>query len=522
MKKIAFILVILVAMFAIIGCGDVGDGIDDGNGKLVTKRFWAQTASPQTFYQLDAEKLAENSVCEVWAEIGSDVTKATANNIAYEYANNIYPKMMNTFGHYNVTEIDLLDEKIDLGKKMNTMEIAHWIPTGKTSGAKLTILLLDIRDSFQEGVNNAYVGGYFYPLDLLGNDPDYPQYKSNVLDMIYLDTYPSVPGSDDSNETLAHEMQHLMNFVSSVVFRNINLMETWIDEGLSAAAQWVYTGEYSEGRLDHYNKDYSGLIAKGNNFYVWNNRENESIYANLDDYATVYLFFQWLRLQSGGSTKIYSDIHKSNFSNYEAVTDAATKIDGIYNNWQLLLRDWHAANFTNAASGRYGYRGDSTLKNVKAPMVAGGTTSLNLFPGEGVYSSSTTGVLPWTPGNIRYAGLPPASGSPSDTNSFASGARLTYNVNVDWKNGTSESGSTTGIAAPSVGISMPGGSVQIGSNKFTGPFKVDMSYFRRKNGNRSISDNAIRNLLSKNNSGSINGNTLRFDRSTVERVFIDE
>jgi hypothetical protein len=515
MKKIAFILMMSALMFAVVSCDSGGGGGGGGGGNITvpeptnptnpTKKFWAQNAVTKVFYQFDAEKLADNSRCEVWVEKGSGVTAATARNIANEYSNNIYTKMMNAFG-YTINDTDL--------GRVNTMEIAHWLATGRTSGAKLTILLLDIRDGYTTR-GDPYVAGYFYALDLLGNDPDYPQYKSNELDMIYLDTYPSVPGSSDSNETLAHEMQHLMNFVSNVVFRVNNntlyLMDTWVNEGLSAAAEWIYSGKYSEERWKHYNEDPSGLIKKGNNFYVWDNHKDNA-YANLDDYATVYLFFQWLRLQSG--TSIYYNIHTSNFSDYRAVTS----------DWPLLLRDWLAANFTNAPSGRYGYMNDNTLKAVKAPMVPAGTTSLPLFPGEGVYSRTTTsGTVPGTSGNIRYAGLPAVSGNPSNTASFADGARLTYNVNTDLE-GVSASGSTTGIA-PSVGISTPGsGSVQTGSSKFSGSFKVDMGYFQRRNGNSGISDNEIRSLLNKSNGRSVgkNSGTVKFDISTLERVFIDE
>jgi hypothetical protein len=513
-KKIVFIFMAAIAIFTIIGCEEPVD-------RTNTRQFWAQNiaTTPNTFYQLDAEKLAENSRCEVWAEVGSGVTEATANSIANEYANTIYTKMMNTFG-YQVNDQDL--------GRVDTMQIAHYLATGYTSGAKLTILLLNIKDGYATA-GDPYVAGYFYAMDLIGNDPSYPQYKSNELDMIYLDTYPSVLGSSSSYETLAHEMQHLMNFISSIVFRfeddELNLMDTWIDEGLSSAAEWIYSGKDSEGRCEYYNEDKSGLISKGNNFYMWDNRGSESKYANLDDYATVYLFFQWLRLQSGG-TDIYRDIHTSEFFDYKAVTNGAkSKIENIYNNnWSLLLRDWHAANYANAASGRYGYRNDATLKDIKAPMVSGGTTSLNLFPGEGVYSkTSTSDALPSASNYIKYAGLS-ASGAPSDSNRFANGAQLTYNVDTNI-NGTSEAGYTTGIApSPSVAVSIPGSrsSVQIGSNKFTGTFKVDASYFRGRNGSRGIPDNEIRSLINKSdNSRSINNsnNTLKFDLTTVERVF---
>ena len=514
MNKLLFILMAAIAIIAMTGC-------DFDANEALKGNFWARNMETEQFYRVDAEKLAENSRCVVWAEKGSGVTAATAGDIASEYSNNVYVKMINTFG-YTVNDPDL--------GKVNTMEIAHYLATEKTSNAKLTILLLDIKDGYKEE-GDPYVGGYFYAFDLLRNDPLYPQYKSNELDMIYLDTYPSVPGDASSNGTLAHEMQHLMNFVSSVIFRfddeTLSLTETWIDEGLSGAAEWVYSGKHPEIRWGYYNQDPSKLIKKGNNFYVWDNRGDESPWANLDDYATVYLLFQYLRLQSGNPSDIYFDIHTSKFSNYNAVI-TAKNINGSHkDDWPLLLRDWHSANYTNAATGLYGYKDDPTLKNIKAPMVPGGTTVLNLFPGEGVYSRTASAEsVPAAKGNVRYAGLSSTGEAPNNTAGFANGARLTYNVDTYTK-GSAVEGSTTGIAPPapppSANISISAGrNAGIGSQEFPWPFKVDAGYFL-KNGNKGAPDE-IRNALNGNNGRSINKNknTFKADRSTVERVFINE
>jgi hypothetical protein len=521
MKKIAFILLALTSMFVIVSCPDL-DNLLGGGGETTpsTKKFWAQNIEKGIFYQLTADRLAENSRCEVWVERGSGVTSATASNVANAY-NTVYTKMMNTFGW----QADIL---LTNGQfiKMNTMEYAHALATGKLNGAKLTILLLDIKDGYKTEAD-PYVGGYFYLMDIFGNDPEYPQYKSNELDMIYVDTYPSIPGSTSSNETLAHEMQHLMNFVSSCVFRVkdkiIYTMDTWINEGLSSAAEWVYSGQHPEGRWKYYNQDPSGLIKKGNNFFIWDNHEDNPL-ANLDDYATVYLFFQYLRLQ--GSPNIYLDIHKSKLSDYQAVTTAANINSSHKNNWPLLLRDWHAANFTNSTStsSLYGYKNDSTLKQVQAPMFPGGITNVYLSPGEGVYSKTTTAgsSVPANTGNINYAGLSP-TGVPSSTTS-ANGAQLTYNVDTNL-NGPSLPGITTGNASVGISITDVSGSVQTASNKFSGPYKVDAGYFLRRNGNSGIPDTEkTRNIIGKNNSRSIDETTiiLEVDMSTIERVFIDE
>jgi len=500
MKKLTVLVLVLVLVFSLswIAC------TDDDDDSEITGDFWAQNYSDSKFYQIKASRLAENSRCEVWVEKGSGVTEAKAKNIADEYANVVYVKNMNTFG-YTINDSEL--------GNVNTMEIAHYYVTGTTSGAKLTILLLDIKDGYKKQ-GDPYVGGFFASRDFYSNEDlknnGYADIKSNEREMIYIDTYPSEPGSGQSYETLAHEMQHLMNFTSSSIFRRnkkvVSLMDTWVDEGLSAAAQWVYSGKQSEERLNWYNKDPSGLIKKGNNFYIWNNYDKENNQANLDDYATVYLFFQYIRLQSDKPGDIYRNIEMSQFSDYQAVINAESINSSHKGNWQLLLRDWHAANYTNNADGLYGYKNDPALKTVKAPMFSGGNT-VSLFPGEGVYSKTTTAeTVPTASGSIKYAGLGSAGLSPNESTGYANGARLTYNINTDMK-GTQATGSTTGIAA-NTGISITDGSSSLQVlDKFPYSFQVDADYFNRRNRNVSILDNI---------------KILNFDKSKVERVFIDE
>ena len=163
----------------------------------------------------------------------------------------------------------------------------------------------------------------------------------------------------------------------------------------------------------------------------------------MDDYATVNLFFQWLRLQSGGGTEIYRAISRSDHSDYNAVVSSMRS----YNDWGTLLKTWLAANYINAPSGRYGYMNDPVLMNVKARMVPSGITRVNLYPGEGVYSvTKNSGSTQNPAGNIRYAGLNKSSGAVNDAAVFASGALLTYNINTNIE-GRPEAGTTTGIAA---------------------------------------------------------------------------
>jgi hypothetical protein len=438
------------------------------------RKFWAQNAETNSFYQLDADLLTESKNCRVWAEKGAGVTTATANSVAKAYEEKIMPKMMDTFAYNG----PISDSTTIIAN--NTLELAGWMT--KDDG-KLTILLLDIKDGYKKGVNDGYVAGYFWAGNFYENNPlnQYTKY-SNYCSMIYVDINPAVPGSEESNSTIAHELQHLMSFVHSNITERRNLLDTWVDEGLSAAAEWLYFGKQVDSRINWYNNDRSTLIQKGNNFFVWDNRENENQYANLDDYATVYLFFQWLRLQSG-STDIYKEITLSDYYDHRAVTNAANEAmkGNGYDDWGTLLKTWLAANYINAPSGPYGYQNDSILKNIKAKTAPNGVTNISLSPGEGVYSLTNNYNLPGNKQNVRYAGLDKSGKAISDTETFSGGALLTYNVNTNTK-GRTESGTTTGVAASYADADNNALDRSVMGASFSGPYVIGFGDVLRRNG----------------------------------------
>jgi len=275
-------------------------------------------------------------------------------------------------------------------------------------------------------------------------------------------------------------------------------MDTWIDEGLSAAAEYVYSESYEKNRIDWFNENGSSGITSsinlGNNFFVWGNRGIENPYAVLDDYSTVYLFFQWLRLQSDVSQNIYKKIISSENSDWKAVTDAAKEsIDPKYdNNWGLLLRDWLAANYINAPDGIYGYKNEPLLKTIKAPYAPADTT-ISLAQGEGVYSvsrPSNLSLINSNSPNIKYATLK-AENSPEDisgTYTANSGTLLTYNVNTTktyyWNDEISinEDGTITGITASLVPAASEVSASRSVSPELPGPFPIGAQDMLRQRG----------------------------------------
>ena len=375
-------------------------------------KFWvvdfSSPVAANKQYQIDAEFLASGVHCTIWAEKGSNLSYSTAASIAREFDNKIYPKMMEAFG---------CQFTLSNGKTENTMQYADVDGDGK-----LCILFMDIKDSYSS-TNRSYIAGYFYPLHL------YIDPFSNRRDMIFIDTYPGPdPGSTESNMTIAHETQHLMNYSTTLALRSTPYrreMDIWIDEGLSSAAEYLYAGTHNYARVNWFNTNGNGAgkINQGNNFFVWDNHGSV-----LDDYSTVYLFFQWLRLQSNG-TGIYKEIISSAYSDYKAVTTAAAKYS-LSGDWGTLLGNWLAANYENHSSNINGYKNDPVLKNIKVPGSAGIGASVSLYPGEGVYSKVNGSHSFDGSGNIKYVQL-------------TGNVLLTYNNSTNNKEGTSP-GSTTG------------------------------------------------------------------------------
>jgi hypothetical protein len=464
----------LAVVFSFAACNTGASSGGGGGG--ADKTFWARSVKDDRPYRVYANLLAEGVHCKVYVEIGSGVDEGTAQAMAREYDDNIYRNNNKVFG---------TDFTID-GKTMNTMEYANYL-VGGTDG-KLTLLLLNIKDG---SAGTSYVAGYFDPRNFLtkSNDPN-----SNECVMIYVHVRGA--GELDSNQTVAHEMQHLMNFVTSVGLRE-KTMDLWANEGLSLSAEEIYSGDILKDRLGWYILDPTELIRKGNNFFVWDNHQNQGAdkykYDTvLDDYATAYLFFKWLRVQSNG-TAIYKDIITSEYGDFRAVTTAAAK-HGLSGDWPTLLKTWLAANYFNepSPSSLYGYKGEITLEGtlggtpVKAPHYApGGKTSYDLYPGEAVYSGKpTTPVTLTTDTNIKYADLASTSSVGTDisggTNYTSSnGSLLTYNVDTS-QEGKKAAGSTTGVAASIMPIMNTVSGSRLAA--LSGPFKISGADMLRRNG----------------------------------------
>lgn len=200
---------------------------------------------------------------------------------------------------------------------------------------------------------------------------------------------------------MSHEFQHLVNFVENYVRESGSPQDTWINEGLSLSAEYLYAGSHSMSRLYTYNADEAGSIALGNNFYVWDNGDV------LADYATAYIFFQWLRIHADNGSGIYRDIIASSHNDYQAVENAATsRIPEAASSVDGLIRDWYLALRYRDNSDLYGFGGDSVLNQLTYHVEDTNESSIDLAPGEGVFNRISAPFSPGVTGSsIGYVGL---------------------------------------------------------------------------------------------------------------------
>jgi hypothetical protein len=314
--------------------------------------------------------------------------------------------------------------------------MVHVTPPTKSGYGKVTFLLTDIKDGFSG--SGGYVAGFFYTLDMTN------AVNSNKRDMLYVDTSPGLGNESSLFSTMAHELQHLINFSNTQLLGG-SAVDLWINEGLSTAAEYVYGGDPSF-RVSYYNDNVygGGSIAYGNNFFVWNGSWDNDVLA---DYSTAYLFFQWLRLHASNGAGIYGDIMnnlRSGLRDYRAIVRAAKSrmnIPGLSSGssdtvWEPVIRSWYLANIMDSPSGIYGYKNQiGTITKGVEPYLAGlvwpsNPGSIPFFPGEGMASAITSS--PYTPpggggANIKYAGIA-ASGAIDTSPPYTGKYLLTFNA----------------------------------------------------------------------------------------------
>ncbi|MDR0909565.1 MAG: hypothetical protein LBM77_07345 [Spirochaetaceae bacterium] len=404
---------------------------NNSESNLPEGSFWALNLKTNKPYKVEAQLFYKGNHCIIYVDkalsgTGKSVSLDTAKAIADEYDNTIHGLVTGSFGEFK--DVD--------------------------DNGKVTFLLLDIQDGYDPKTSSGYTGGFFYSQDMY--DADLYKY-SNEADMLYLDVYPQVPNSSAFYSTMAHELQHLVEF-SQTTSKGKSPKDIWLNEGLSTGAEYLYGKTINNIDPNRRVLTYllSELAPSGNNFFCWDSSPTSNA---LVDYATVYLFFQWLRIHSDNGAGIYKNIINKNTSAghsdvVAAINDNFGKYDAPSLDWETVLASWLLSNKNYQGKGLVGYGADSSFTEFLSTTMSGKSMSqlvpsytvrraINLRPGEGVFWDYNGLTNPENKGNIVY--------DKSLTNLL-----LAYNKNISLyggQEGASLPPSAPFIPAPSVSAS---------------------------------------------------------------------
>ena len=209
---------------------------------------------------------------------------------------------------------------------------AFGIPPNVDGDPKIYILILDIKDNPGPG---PCVAGYFAGVNEFSDwEARRLGYRSNQMEILYVDCNPLDVASAQSHRVVAHEFQHMIHF-------NLDPEEeTWVNEGCSTFAEFV--NGYGMRLPDNFKDD------PANSLVDWN--------SDLADYEQVGMFVDYLFEHWGGAATVKALVANPAHG-VEGVT-ATLSQQGYSEGFDQVFGDWVIANYLDdetIGDGRYGY-----------------------------------------------------------------------------------------------------------------------------------------------------------------------
>jgi hypothetical protein len=302
-----------------------------------SKSFWVTNLDTNTDYQIGARLAYSGTKANVWVN-NNQISDTDAEKLGKEFDEKIYSSVTSNFG----------------------------FPSDVDADGKVNILTYDIQDGFSG--SGGYVAGYFWAGDL------YSMTNSNKSEIFYIDTYPAMGSSikdvTRAYETLAHEFQHMVNFNENVFLEgSYDNMDTWLNEGLSMAAEQIYSGTGLQDRIDYYNS--SSSIQNGHSLLYWDDYGD-----TLSNYSLSYLFVQYVKKQANQGDKIFKEILMDPSNDYKAIENVAKKYISPDMTFGKLMTDFRIALLLKEPTGLYGFKGDPLFDSINKKIFTGSSTNL--------------------------------------------------------------------------------------------------------------------------------------------------
>ena len=229
--------------------------------------------------------------CYMWS-MNNSISEKDAKSLAEQFDSNIYQKDVDAFGKARFTD----------------------------NGGKVNMLFYPM----QEGI-----GGFFCNFDIFssGECPDVQaQRKGFNTDHAIININSDMLSEDIEfvQATLSHEFQHLICATDAFYYAESPLMETWLNESMSAyAEELIYPGRKEE---NHYNDVFylSDSFREGQSLYNFDTDQDSTIGA----YGAVYLYSKYLNDLAGND--VFSKVHAYWRESYSAdVTEAEALMNAV-------------------------------------------------------------------------------------------------------------------------------------------------------------------------------------------------
>ncbi|MDR1948811.1 MAG: hypothetical protein LBQ38_05430 [Spirochaetaceae bacterium] len=186
---------------------------------------------------------------------------------------------------------------------------------------RIQILIYDI-DFDQSSAQISGTFGYFWAKDHYGNSASH----SNASEIIYMDSYFMDAYTDAIYSTLAHELQHMIQFNEKDIKKGLPGTETWYNEMLSMLAEDMIAPliGVSAGNDQHPIKNRIPLFLGYYN-YAGITEWRDGNYA-LISYADVYAFGAYLARNYGGA-ELIREIAGNDTADVSSVSQALGKLN---------------------------------------------------------------------------------------------------------------------------------------------------------------------------------------------------
>ena len=203
---------------------------------------------------------------------------------------------------------------------------------------RIIILLLNIRDKDNGG---QYTAGFFNPADQSRGVLRHPGFRgfpirSNEGEILYIDTHPLNPNSETAHNVIAHEFQHIINWMHDPK------EATWVDEGCAEYASFLCGYSLQEHIAAFEKTPTISLIT-------WPDTGNNL----LPHYGAAFLWMLFLHEQYGGIATVAAIVQDRRTSvpgiaNALASQGVRRTVPDIFTSWKLAnyLSDYRAVNLS--------------------------------------------------------------------------------------------------------------------------------------------------------------------------------